>query len=249
MSRVICVLNYKGGTGKTTTVVNLAAGLALGGARVLCIDLDVQGSLGTSFGVQHPHSVADLFLGRESPQTCIVSARENLDLIVSSQRLLQAEGALWRLDNDKLARRVLHHTMKPIQDYDYVFLDCSHSISLVSQNALLYARELIVPVSMNYLSMVGTRQVLQTLKSIGSVSGHQVKLTAVVPIMYYGRLRKDREVLGLLQRYFGDKVARPIRTNVKLAEASGHQKSIYEYAPASHGALDYACLVERIANG
>jgi chromosome partitioning protein len=246
MSRVISVLNYKGGTGKTTTVVNVAAGLALQGARVLCIDLDAQGSLGTHLGVQHTHTVADLLLGYAEPKTCIVPARENLDLIVSDHGLLRAEGQLWRMEDEHVARRVLLHTMKRVEGYDYVLLDCSHAVSLVTHNALLYAREIVVPVSTDYLAMVGTRQVIATLKQIGRVPAHRLHLTLVVPTMYYGRLRKDRAVMDMLTRYFNGKVAEPIRANVRIAEAASHGQTIYEYAPRSHGAIDYARLVERL---
>jgi chromosome partitioning protein len=248
MTRILSVLNYKGGTGKTTTVVNTAAGLALKGKRILAIDLDPQGSLGTCLGVRHTRTTADLMLGHAPPERCIIPARKNLDVIVSDRNLFQAEGQLWRMNDDTIARRVLVYTMKVIADYDFVFLDCSHSISLLTENALLYAHELIVPVSMDYLAMVGTRQVIETLKQIGRTPNHQLQLTAVVPTMYYSRLRKDREVMAILNRYFRGKVAPPIRSNVKLSEASSHQKTIYEYAPRSHGAIDYARLVERIVN-
>ncbi len=248
MTRIISVLNYKGGTGKTTTVVNLAAGLALRGHPVLCVDLDVQGSLGTSLGINHVRSVADVLLGYAPPQSCIVPARERLDVILSDQRLLRAEGELWRMGDERAARRVLAYSMRQVQGYDFIFLDCGHSMSLVTQNALLYAGELLVPVSMNYLAMIGIRQVLDTLKDIGRIPGHRLRLTGIVPTMYYGRLRKDREVLSLLQHYFSGQVTPPIRRNVRLAEAAGQQQTIYEYAPASHGAMDYAALVEWIAD-
>jgi chromosome partitioning protein len=246
MTRIISILNYKGGTGKTTTTVNLGTGLALRGARVLCIDMDPQGSLGTWLGVRHPRSSADVMLGYAAPEQCIVPARENLDLILGSQALVQAEGQLWKLNDERVARRVLYHTMKPVNGYDYILLDCSHSISMLTHNALLYANELIVPVSTDYLAMVGIRQVIDTLKTIGRIPDHQLRLTLALPTMYYGRLRKDRDVLQLLERYFRGKVAAPIRANVKLAEASSHQQSIYEYAPYSHGAIDYTLLVERV---
>ncbi|HOU14328.1 MAG TPA: ParA family protein [Anaerolineae bacterium] len=246
MTRIISILNYKGGTGKTTTTVNLGAGLALRGARVLCIDMDPQGSLGTWLGIRHTRGVADMMLGYAAPEQCIVPARDNLDLILGSHTLVQAEAQLWKFPDERVSRRVLYHTMKHINGYDYILLDCSHSISMLTHNALLYANELIIPVSTDYLAMVGIRQVIDTLKTIGRIPDHHLQLTVVLPTMYYGRLRKDRDVLQLLERYFRGKVADPIRANVKLAEASGHQQSIYEYAPNSPGAVDYALLVERV---
>ena len=248
MTRVISVLNFKGGTGKTTTVVNLAAGLALRNERVLCIDMDAQGNLGTWLGVKHSHTTADLLLGHVDPERCITTARKNLDVIVGDRHLMRAEGRLWRMGDDHVARRVLYYTMKEVNSYDYVIMDCAPSYSLVTENALLYARELIVPVSMDYLAMVGSRQVLDTLKTVGHIPDHELELTLVVPTLYYQRLRKDQEVMAMLQRYFRGRISNPIRSNVRLAEAASHQQTIYEYAPNSHGAEDYARLVEKVAN-
>ena len=249
MGRIIGVLNYKGGTGKTTTVVNLGAGLALRGARVLCIDLDAQGSLATHLGVHYTHSLTHLLLKQADPQTCIVQARENLDLIASDASLLRAEGELWRMDDSQKARQVLASKLRGLEDdYDYVILDFSPSATLLSESGLLYVRELVVPVAMDYLALVGTRQVIETLKTTNRMSGHRVRFYLIVPTLYSARLRKDREVLNILRRYFADRVAEPIRVSVKLSEAPSYQKSIYEYASRSPGAIDYAHLVERIVS-
>jgi chromosome partitioning protein len=248
MTKIVGVLNYKGGTGKTTTVVNLAAGLAIRGSRVLCIDLDAQGSLATCLGVHHTYSLAHLLLGKEEPLTCIMNVRDNLDLIPSDRNLLQAEGALWRMGDNGVARHVLAKKMQGVDGYDYIILDHSPSASLINENGLLYAHQVIVPVSMNYLALIGTRQVLQTLKTIGQLPDHNVQLALIVPTFYYGWLRKDREVMEILQRHFSGKISDPIRINVSLVEAMGRQMSIYEYAPRSVGAIDYARLVERVVS-
>jgi len=247
MSRRIGVLNYKGGTGKTTTVVNLAAGLALRGARVLCIDLDAQGSLAMCLGARYTYSLVHILLGQAEPRACIVQARDNLDLIASDGSLLQAEGEMWRMDDHRLARQILTSKMRGLDDeYDYVIADFSPSVSILSESGLQYVRELIVPVAMSYLAMMGTRQVIETLKNVGRIPGHRVRLYLIVPTLYYRRLRQDREVLGVLQRHFADRVTEPIRANVKLTEAPSHHMTIYEYSPRSAGAADYKCLVERV---
>jgi chromosome partitioning protein len=248
MPRVIGVLNFKGGTGKTTTVVNLAAGLALRGERVLCIDLDAQGSLATCLGVRPDRSLADLLLGAADVDDCIVRARDRLDLIASDGSLLQAEGALWGLGQDGATRHVLAQQMSGVDGYDYVLLDHSPSASLINENGLVYASQVIIPVSMNHLAMIGARQVLQTLDAVGRNSYHGVELGLILPTFYFGWLKKDRAVMAILQRHFPGKVADPIRSNVQLAEALGRQKSIYEYAPTSTGAVDYARLVERLVS-
>lgn len=250
MSRIIGVLNHKGGTGKTTTAVNLASGLALRGARVLCIDLDPQGSLAVCFGVQSAHTLADLILGKALLATCILPARNNLDVIASNENLVQAEGMLWRLNDDHKAHQLVVSKLAAIQGYDFIILDYSPSVSLMGQSGLMFTRELIVPVSMDYMALVGTRQVIKTLKEIGRIPEHQLKLSLVVPTFFYGRLRKDREVLETLGKYFTGKVAEPIRANVKIAEAPSYKMSIFEYAPYSSGAEDYLQLVDRvISNG
>ena len=247
MCRRIGVLNYKGGTAKTTTVVNLGAGLATQGKRVLCIDLDPQGSLATCLGVRYTHSLTHMLLGQEKVQACIVQARENLDVIPSDSSLLQAEGALWRMNDSRAARRILSEKLQDLDTkYDYVIVDFSPSASILSEGGLRYVRELIVPVSTSYLSMVGTRQVVETLKGIGRVPGHRVCLYLVLPTLYSPRLRQDREILGILQRHFADRVADPIRANVKLTEAPSHHKTIYEYSPRSGAATEYQRLVKRV---
>jgi chromosome partitioning protein len=246
MSRVIGVLNYKGGTGKTTTVVNLAAGLAVRGERVLCIDLDAQGSMATHLGVEYTHSLTHLLLGQVRAQACITPARENLDLIPSDSSLFQAEIKLWRTNDDRMVRRTLLNKMQGLEDrYDYVILDFSPSAGLLSDSGLVYAHELIVPVSVNYMSLVGLRQVVETLKTFRQVREGYVQLYLIVPTFYADR-KQDREVLETMQHHFGDRVVDPIRQNVKLAESPSHQMTIYEYSPRSSAAADYSSLVERV---
>ena len=219
MGRRIGVLNYKGGTGKTTTVLNLGAGLARRGARVLCVDLDAQGSLATCLGVRYSYSLTHVLLGQAEPQACVVQARDNLDLIASDGTLLQAEGELWRVNDGQPAREILASRMRLLEgEYDYVILDFSPSASIISESGLQYAQELIVPVSMGYMALVGTRQVIGTLKDISRMPGHRVRLY----------------------------LTEPIRASLKLMQAPSHHMTIYEYSPRSGAKADYEHLVERV---
>jgi chromosome partitioning protein len=246
LTRIIGVLNFKGGTGKTTTVVNLAAGLAQMGKRVLCVDLDAQGSVAAYFGAKYTYTLYHLILGDIPADQCVHAVRPNIDILPSDNTILEAQGYLWRLNDDKIAKRVLRDRLYSLKDYDYVIVDYSPSASILSESGLLYIQELIVPVQMNHMAIIGFVQVSKTLKEISKISQHGVRLALIVPTFYDSRRRKDREILDSLQTRFPQYITEPIRENVKLAEAPGQRKTIFEYAPNSFGAQDYSQLVERV---
>ncbi|GAB4579594.1 MAG: hypothetical protein Fur0022_23320 [Anaerolineales bacterium] len=246
MTRIIGVLNFKGGTGKTTTVVNLAAGLAQKGHRVLCVDLDAQGSIAAYFGAKYSYTLSNLIFGDYTPEQCMQKVRTNIDILPSDKSVLEAQGYLWRLNDKKVARRVLQERLYSLKGYDFVILDYSPSDNILSESGLLYIRELIIPVQMNHMAVVGFVQVSKTLKEIGKTPEHNVRLTHIVPTFYDGRRVKDREILASLQTRFPQHLTDPIRENVKLAEAPSQHKTIFEYAPKSNGAEDYGKLVDRV---
>ena len=230
MSRNIGILNYKGGTGKTTTAINLAAGLARLGHQVLCIDLDPHGSLATQFGVKFSKTLAELFEGKASIPECIYPARDYLDVLPGSPKLLSVDGSLWKLESAGKARRVLSEKLNGVRGlYDFIIIDFPPSANKVSENGSMVVNELIIPMPMSHLALVGTYQVIGTLKAISKIPNHQVRLSWILPTLYNGRLRKDRSILASMERQFPGEVAKPIRNNVRLAEAPAHQKSIYEY--------------------
>jgi chromosome partitioning protein len=246
LTRIIGVLNFKGGTGKTTTVVNLAAGLAQHGQRVLCVDLDAQGSVAAYFGAKYNYSLYHLIVWNVPAIQCVHKVRPNLEILAGDNSILDVQGHLWRMNNDEAAQAVLQERLAALNDYDYILLDFSPSASILSENGLLYMRELFVPVSLNHMSVMGFIQVSKTLREISRTPDHQIRLSLIIPTFYNMRRRKDREILESLQRRFPQYITDPIRENVKLAEAPGQQKTIFEYAPASNGAEDYRKLVERV---
>ncbi len=242
--RRIAVFNHKGGTGKTTTSVNLAAGLAERGHRVLLVDCDGQGNVGASLGIRGERTLYHVLVLGADAQEAAVPVRQNLDVLTSNETLAAAELYLAGLPNrDRLLRERLADR---VQGYDVVVLDCAPALSLMNQNVLVYADSVVVPVSCDYLSLVGVRQVLRTLKSVRDLLDHRVEVLGVLPTFFDQRNKIARESMDALREHFGDKCLPPIRVNTKLREAPSAKQTIFEYAPSSNGAADYRRLVERI---
>jgi chromosome partitioning protein len=241
--RIIAVMNQKGGTGKTTTVVNLGFALAQSGCQTLLVDLDAQGNLGVSFGIEGERGLYHLLVDGADPHACTVNVRPNLDLIASNETVASAELIM---TGEPGRETLLKRRMRSIRSYDFVLLDCPPSLSLLSQNALTYAEEVLVPISMDYLALIGVKQILNTIKMINEVLEHQVFISGIVPTFYDVRNRISREVLTTLKEYFGARVLRPIRVNTKLREAPSHKQSIFEYDPHSYGAQDYQRLADEV---
>jgi chromosome partitioning protein len=245
-ARRIAILNQKGGTGKTTTAVNLAAGVAERGFKVLLIDTDAQGNVGVSLGVSGEKSLYHVLVEDMDPVDAAVPVRQHLEVITADATLAAAEIWLAR-QNPEQRSRVMTRRFNLLQisrRYDYVIIDCGPSLNLLNQNALSYADEVVIPVTCDYMALVGVKQVLRTIKDIERHLHHSLRVSAVLPTFFDGRTRLAREVLETLQQHFKDRCLAPIRANTRLAEAPSHRKSIFEYAPSSNGAADYNAVVD-----
>jgi chromosome partitioning protein len=245
-ARRIAILNQKGGTGKTTTAVNVAAGVAERGQNVLLIDTDAQGNVGVSLGVAGEQSLYHVLVDGVDPTDVAIPVRQHLDVITADATLAAAEIWLARQTPEHRSRIMTRrlNSMQVSRRYDFVVIDCGPSLNLLNQNALSYADEVIIPVTCDYLALVGVKQVLRTIKDIERHLNHAVRVSAVLPTFYDGRTRLAREVLETLQGHFKHRCLEPIRSNTRLAEAPSHRKSIFEYAPLSHGAADYNRVVD-----
>jgi chromosome partitioning protein len=242
--KVIAVFNHKGGTGKTTTTVSLAAGLALAGRRVLVVDTDAQGNVGVSLNVKVQRSLYHVLVMGLSPAEARVTVREHLDLVPSNESLAAAELYLaGRTQRDRVLAKRLEQAA---QAYDHVLLDCSPSLSLMNQNALVFADSVLVPVACDYLSLVGVRQVIRTVKNVNQLLHHPVEIWGVLPTFFDSRARICREALETLRSHFGERCLDPVRAAMKVKEAPAQGRTIFEYAPGSNAAEDYQKLVTRV---
>jgi chromosome partitioning protein len=243
----LAIFNHKGGTGKTTTSVSLAAGLATRGLRVLLVDTDSQGNVGVSLGVKSEKTLYHVLVMGQRPEAAAVRVRPNLDVITSNETLAAAELYLAGRQNRD---RVLSDRLAPaFAAYDVVLLDCSPSLSLMNQNALVASEGIVVPVACDFLSLVGVRQVVKTVKNVNSLLHHPVAIHGVLPTFYDARARICRDALDALKDHFGDRVLPPIRSATRLKEAPAQGKTIFEMAPESNAAEDYQRVVDLLVDG
>jgi chromosome partitioning protein len=243
----LAIFNHKGGTGKTTTSVSIAAGLAARGLRVLLVDTDSQGNVGVSLGVKAEKTLYHVLVMGVRAADAAIHVRPNLDLVVSNETLAAAELYLaGRQNRDRILRDRLASTF---DQYDVVMLDCSPSLSLLNQNALVVADGIVVPVACDFLSLVGVRQVIKTVKNVNSLLHHPVQIYGVLPTFYDARARICRDAVDALREHFGDRVLPPIRQATRLKEAPAQGKTIFEFAPESNAAEDYGQVVDLLVNG
>lgn len=244
MTRIISIANEKGGTGKTTTAVNLSHGIARSGLRTLLVDLDAQGNATQHLGVDGKTNAYHLFTDAAGVHECIHFARDRLDLLPANKNLFAAQLHL----NSRPGREfVLRNKLSPIADrYDVIVVDCAPSLSVLGHNALAFCQEVLVPVAMDYLSLAGLESVQRTITTIGHALGHNVRMSGVIPTLLDGRLTASKEISADLQQRFGWRALPPIRVNSKLREAPKHHQTIFEYAPDSRGAKDYEALTQYV---
>ncbi len=241
--RKICVINQKGGVGKTTTSINLGVGLAKEGKKVLIIDLDAQGNVGTCLPAESKKDIYDFLVENADIRECISCVSENLDIIKSKETLAKAELILV---GESSRETVLRRKLQNLSGYDYVLLDCPPSLSLLNQNAMLFAHEAVIPASTDILGIDALRKMRFIVDKINDVFAHNLTITKVVPTLYDVRNKVCNLVLKQMQSEFYELVSDPIRVNATLKEAPAEKKSIFEYAPASRGAEDYRKLVRHV---
>jgi chromosome partitioning protein len=242
--RHLAVFNHKGGTGKTTTAVSVAAGLAAKGKKVLLVDTDAQGNVSVSLGASAERSLYHVLVMGLRVADAVKTVRPNLDLLPSNETLAAAE--LYLAGRQNRDRVLQERLAAAAAGYDYVVIDCSPSLSLMNQNALVFADSVLVPVACDYLSLVGVRQVIKTVKNVNALLHHPVQIWGVLPTFYDARAKICREAVGTLKQHFGDRCLAPVRAAIKVKEAPAQGQTIFEYAEDSNAAEDYAAVVQTI---
>ena len=254
MAKIFCVANQKGGVGKTTTTVNLAAGLAKVGQRVLMVDLDPQGNASTALGIADRHSGTpssyEVLLGeiplrqaiRQSPHSerlfCVPAtidlAGAEIELVSMVARENRLRNALTELDDT---------------DFDYVFIDCPPSLGLLTLNALVAAPEVLIPIQCEYYALEGVSQLMKNIEMVKAHLNPALRVSTVVLTMYDGRTKLADQVASEVRRFFGDRVLRTvIPRSVKVSEAPGYSMTIIDYDPGSRGAMSYLDASRELAH-
>ena len=252
--RTIAFMNQKGGVGKTTCAVNLGAGLALENRNVLLVDIDPQANLSLHLGVEvHSldRSTYTLLTGRSSArESTIPGVRERLSVLPSN---LDLAGAELELASTVGRETVLRSALAPLMEdgsFDYVLIDCPPSLGLLSLNALTTCREVFICLQTEFFALQGMSRLLDVIGLVQKRLSHPVEITGIIPTLLDVRTNLGREVVAEIRRYFGTKVFQTvIHSNIKLAEAPSHGKTIFEYAPDSRGAEDFRALVQEVLRG
>ena len=252
MGKVIAIANQKGGVGKTTTTINLAACVAEKGKKILVIDMDPQGNATTGFGIEKnelDNTVYELMLGECSVKECIIpNVIENLSLIPSNVNLAAAE-----IELVEQARKeyILKNEIDWVKDqYDYIFIDCPPSLSMLTVNAMTTADSVLVPIQCEYYALEGLSQLIHTVNLIRKKINPNLKMEGVVFTMYDARTNLSEEVVQSVKDALEERIFKTlIPRNVRLAEAPSYGQPINIYDGKSAGAEAYRGLADELISG
>ena len=252
MAKIISFANQKGGVGKTTSAINIAAAIGLKGKKTLLLDCDPQGNASSGVGIRRNRIGAttyDILIGRARAEDAIIKTEyKNLSVLPSSMPLAAAELELADLEDRAFRLKNALESVK--NDYDYIFIDCPPSLGMLTINALTASDGVIVPMQCEYFSLEGLTQILSTVKQVKRLYNPDRSLTGILITMHNGRLNLSVQVLDELKKHYADKLfSTPVSRNVRLSEAPSFGMPIQYYDKYSKGSSAYddiaAELLER----
>jgi chromosome partitioning protein len=248
--KTIAFTNQKGGVGKTTSTINVGAGLAREGFRVLLVDLDPQANLTYSLRLSSnrlENSIYNVLKGEMEADEAIIN-HNDFDIMPSS---IDLSGAEMEFANEPAREMLLKNKLSTLsKDYDYILIDCPPNLGLLTLNAFTAVKEIFIVLQSEYLALHGLSKLMDVIQVVKERLNPEIEISGIICTLFDGRKNLNNEVVDHIQDYFGDKVFNTIiRDNVALAEAPSHHKTIFEYAPDSYGAKDYKALAQEIRNG
>ena len=243
--RKIAISLSKGGVGKTTTAVNLSAGLSNKGYKILLIDTDTQNQSSSNLGIKSEIGLAELIEGKANPPDALIEARRGLFLLSGGRKLGEIKRLIAR--KDYRPEMTLSEALRPYDNkFGFVILDTAPGWDSLTVNVLFYANEILSPISLEVLTIMGFADFLKSLEPIQKYA--EVDINYMLPTFLDHRVKKSEEILDQLKQYYQDKLCMPIRYNVRLSESPRYGQTIFEYSPKSTGAKDYNLLTERVLN-
>jgi len=249
LARIIAITNQKGGVGKTTTTINLAAALAASDVKVLVVDCDPQGNTTSGLGVQKTegmHTLYDVLLdGKEITHAICKTEMEGLELLPADKNLIGINLELVNTDDRESILR--HHLHRVRAQYQYILIDCPPALDLLTLNALMAADSVLIPIQCEFFALEGVSGLMDTIDRVREGFGHPLRIEGILLTMYDERTNLARQVAADLREFFKDEVFRTvIPRNIRLAEAPSHGKPILLYDPGSKGSEAYIQLAKEI---